>query len=145
MKIITSAFQHGKRIPEKYTCDGENINPPLDFLEIPENAKSLALICDDPDAAGGWVHWTVWNINPKASGLEENSVPVEATEGTTDFGKPGYGGPCPPEGEHRYFFRLYALNSELFLIEDNTKSDLLNAMDGHIIEQAELMGVYSRN
>ncbi len=146
MKIISPAFNHLEKIPAQYTCDGENINPPLEFIDVSENAQSLVLICDDPDAPScNWTHWTVWNINPKTPGIAENSVPSDAMEGATDFGKPGYGGPCPPAGEHRYFFRLYSLDDELFLIEDNTKQDLLNAMAGHIIDQAELVGVYGRN
>ena len=104
MKITSSAFQNNAKIPSKYTCDGENVNPPLQFLDVPNDAKSLVLIVDDPDAPSKtWVHWVVYNIGTKTSEVKGNSVPEGGIEGMTDFGKPGYGGPCPPSGVHRYF------------------------------------------
>jgi len=145
MKITSSAFEQNQSIPSKYTCDGENINPPLSVSGVPENAQSLALIFDDPDApAGTWIHWVVWNIDPKTAEIPENSAPAEATEGTTSFGKPGYGGPCPPSGEHRYFFKLYALDTKLDLDLSAGADRLEAAMKGHVLAEAELMGVYSR-
>src|SRR3989344_1940186 len=141
MKIQSSAFNNNETIPVKYTCDGENINPPLSFSDIPSDAKSLALVMDDPDAPSGtWVHWTVWNIDPKTIEI----VPQNAIEGTTSFGKPGYGGPCPPSGTHRYFFKLYALDNTLQLSASSTKEDLEKAMEGHIIGQTDLVGLYKR-
>lgn len=145
MKIESSAFKHNETIPSKFTCDGENINPHLSFSDIPKGTKTLVLIVDDQDAPGGsWVHWTLWNMSPETAEIKENSVPKEATEGTTSFGKLGYGGPCPPDGEHRYFFKLYALDAELTLPQSTDKEALEEAMVGHILEKAELMGVYSR-
>jgi len=145
MQITSTAFEAGQTIPSKYTCDGDNVNPPLTILDVPEGTKSLALICDDPDApAGTWVHWLVWNISPETGIIAENSVPQGATFGTTNFGKPGYGGPCPPSGEHRYFFKLYALDTTLDLDINSDVSALENAMQRHILETAEIMGVYSR-
>ncbi|MBU3978526.1 YbhB/YbcL family Raf kinase inhibitor-like protein, partial [Patescibacteria group bacterium] len=104
MRITSSAFENREQIPGKYTCNGENINPPLKFSEVPGEAKSLVLIIDDPDAPGGtWIHWIVYNISPNLREVGENSIPDDGEEGTTTFGKPGYGGPCPPSGVHRYF------------------------------------------
>jgi len=146
MQITSSAFDHEGEIPSKYTCDNENVNPPLDIGQVPEDAESLALIVDDPDApAGTWVHWLMWNIDPAQTRIIENSVPKGITEGTTSFGEQGYGGPCPPSGSHRYFFKLYALDTKLDLKPDADKAALESAMKGHIIEQTELMGTYSRN
>lgn len=146
MKLTSSAFENNQSIPEKYSCDGENINPPLVISEVPENTKSLSLIVDDPDApAGIWVHWIVINIDPKTTLISENTVPVNSIEGTTSFGKPGYGGPCPPSGTHRYFFKLYALDTKLTLDQNAKKEDVEKAMQGHIVGQAELIGLYSRS
>ena len=145
MRIKSSAFKHTETIPSKYTCDGDDINPPLKIEEVPEEAKSLVLIVDDPDAPVGiWTHWTVWNINPKIEKIEEDSVPEGAVEGMTNFGSTGYGGPCPPGGEHRYFFKLYALDSKLELDPLTEADELEEAMDKHIIEKAELVGLYER-
>lgn len=145
MEIISSAFGHNEKIPSKYTCDGENVSSPLQFLEIPEKAKSLVLIVDDPDApAKIWVHWVVYNINPQASEVKENSVPEGGIEGMTDFGSSGYGGPCPPSGTHRYFFKLYALDSALNLSQNATKQMVEEKMQRHILDKAELIGLYSR-
>ncbi|MBI2607613.1 MAG: YbhB/YbcL family Raf kinase inhibitor-like protein [Candidatus Doudnabacteria bacterium] len=144
MKIKSPAFKPDGAIPTKYACDGENINPPLEFLDVPQTAKSLVLIVDDPDAPGGtWVHWTVWNINPKLGKVEENSKGL-GVEGLTSFGKSGYGGPCPPDREHRYFFKLYALDCLLELDESSDKTQLLSALQGHILEECELVGRYNR-
>lgn len=142
-------FQHGGKIPVKYTCNGENINPPLEISGVPANAQSLVLIVDDPDVPknlkpdGLWVHWLVWNIPPETLRIEENSVPA-GVEGTTSFGTPGYGGPCPPDREHRYFFKLAALDIRLKLSPSTTKPALEEAMRGHVLEQCELIGLYEQ-
>jgi hypothetical protein len=143
MKLTSSAFEQGKAIPKKYTCDGEDINPPLKIENVPEEAKSLALIVDDPDAPRGvFAHWIVWNIDPKISQIEENSKP--GTEGVNDFGKNSYGGPCPPSGTHHYHFRIYALDTLLDLSSTSKKSDLEKAIEGHVLDWAELIGTYQR-
>lgn len=145
MQITSTAFQDNKNIPSKYTCDAENINPPLSISEVPEDAKSLALIVDDPDAPSKtWVHWVAWDIDPSESEIKEGSAPT-GTEGTTDFGTTGWGGPCPPSGTHRYFFKLYALNAKLNLDPSTTKESLESAMEGHILEESELIGLYKKN
>lgn len=145
MKIESSAFKNNEYIPSKYTCDGENINPPLKISGIPQNTQSLVLIVDDPDSpTGTWVHWTVFNIDPKIQEISENSVPEGAVEGITDFGSIGYGGPCPHSGTHRYFFKLYALDAKLDLLAGSSKKEIEKAMEGHILDKAELIGLYSR-
>ncbi|MCH8004436.1 MAG: YbhB/YbcL family Raf kinase inhibitor-like protein [Nanoarchaeota archaeon] len=144
MKLTSPAFEHNQGIPSEYTCDGPNVLPELNIEDIPENAKSLALIMDDPDApAGTWVHWVVWNIPVDTKTIAKGTEP-QGIQGTTSFGKPGYGGPCPPFGTHRYFFKLHALDTTLDLKEGSTKEDLEQAMDGHMIEKTELMGTYKR-
>lgn len=144
MKITSSAFENNGNILSKYTCDGEGVNPPLSFSEIPATAQSLVLIVDDPDAPSGtFVHWTVWNIDPKTTGIAENSIPAGATQGMTSYGKEGYGVPCPPTGVHRYFFKLYALDTKLYLPAVRADS-LEKAMIGHTLAQAEIIGLYSR-
>lgn len=144
MLIISSAFKNNDFIPAKYTCDGDNINPPLDIDGVPEGAQSLALIVGDPDAPRGtWTHWLVWNIDPKTMEISEKSLPQWVIEGKTSFGKPGYGGPCPPSGTHRYLFKLYALDTALDLTPQADKSELEKAMAGHVLEEAELIGLYS--
>ncbi len=146
MIIESTSFKNNEMIPAKYTCDAENIVPPLTFSGVSQEAKSLVLIVDDPDApVGTWVHWTVWNIDPKTAEIPENSVPVGAVEGVTDFGVPGYGGPCPPSGIHRYFFKLYALDTTLDLDTSSTAGDIMDAMEGHILANAELIGLYKRS
>ncbi len=145
MKIESFAFKNGGEIPSRFTCDGENINPELIFKCVPKNAKSLALIVDDPDAPMGvWGHWVIWNINPKITEINQNSVPIGAVVGENSANKNEYQGPCPPNGLHHYFFRLYALDT-IFFLDTNIKApDLIKAMEGHIIEQAELIGTYER-
>ena len=142
IKVFSSAFEANRTIPKKYTCGGENINPPLEFEGIPEEAESLVLIVDDPDAPmKTFTHWIVWNIEPVAK-IEEDSIP--GVEGINDFRKIGYGGPCPPSGAHRYFFRVYALNRQLELKAGAGRKELESEMIGHIIAEGELMGKYSR-
>jgi len=144
MKIESTAFQNNQSIPSLYTCDGANINPPLTFSDIPAGAKSLALIMDDPDAPmGTWDHWIIFNIPPETKEIKEGLVP-EGVLGVTSFRKTGYGGPCPPDREHRYFFKLYALDTILNLPEGSSKKEVEVAMSGHIIAQAELVGKYNR-
>lgn len=141
---IKSIFKNNEKIPVKYTCDGENINPPLEILDIPKNAKTLVLIIDDPDApAGIWVHWILFNI-PIINKIPENSIPSEAILGMNDFKKLKYGGPCPPSGTHRYFFKLYALDTKLNLPGGSKKSEIEKAMQNHILAKAELIGLYQR-
>jgi Raf kinase inhibitor-like YbhB/YbcL family protein len=145
LSIASPAFSHQGMIPAKHTCDGADVNPPLSIGNVPEKSKSLALIVDDPDAPmGTWVHWVVWNIGPGTKGIPENSVPQGALQGTNDFRKQGYGGPCPPSGTHRYFFKLYALDASLPLKAGATKAQLEQAMKGHVLAQAELVGLYRR-
>ena len=145
MKISSSQFSHQGTIPKKYTGEGEDISPPLDFADIPPNAKTLVLIVDDPDAPmGTFDHWIAWNIPANQTRLEENSsVPKQ---GTNHFKKQSYGGPMPPNGHgpHRYFFKLYALDTELNLPEGSTKEQLEEAMQPHILDQAQTMGTYER-
>jgi Raf kinase inhibitor-like YbhB/YbcL family protein len=146
--LKSSAFKEGETIPAKNTCDGDNVNPLLEIRNIPENAKSLALIVDDPDATGGvvWVHWLVWNIEPKTQYVSEDNIPFGAVQGTTSFNKQKYSGPCPPRGNapHRYMFKAYALDIVLDLPAGSSKSDLEKAMGGHILDETVLMGRYGR-
>ena len=145
MHFTTPEFKNNEIIPGKFTCDGLNINPELKIYGVPDNTVSLAIILDDPDSVGGdWSHWVVWNINPKTDTIAENSIPMGAMVGKTDFGDNKYGGPCPGSGTHRYFFHLYALDTTLNIPENSTKADLLKAMEGHLIAETELVGVYSR-
>ncbi|MEX2033171.1 MAG: YbhB/YbcL family Raf kinase inhibitor-like protein [Candidatus Colwellbacteria bacterium] len=150
MKLESSVFEHEGMIPPKYTCDGENINPPLKISEVPEDAKSLVLIMDDPDVPknlrpdGMWDHWLVWNISPGTTEIKEGIGP-DGVVGKNTRGTFGYRGPCPPDREHRYFFKLYALRTMLDLSpETTTKKDLEAAMQNHILSQTELMGRYNR-
>lgn len=145
MKIQSPAFKNNLPIPKKYTCDGENINPHLQIEETPEDAKSLVLIVDDPDAPGGnYTHWVVWNINPDISQIEEGEVPEGAIEGLNDSGNNSYVGPCPPSGIHRYYFKVYALDRNLEENSSLRKEDIESLMEGKIIESAELVGTYER-
>ncbi|MFH2012640.1 MAG: YbhB/YbcL family Raf kinase inhibitor-like protein [Pseudomonadota bacterium] len=146
MKISSSAFEQNGQIPKKYTCDGSDVNPPLKFEDVPSETKSLVLIVDDPDAPlGTWVHWVLWNIDPKTSEIKENYVPKNAKQGMNDFRKHDYGGPCPPSGTHRYFFKLYALDITLNLGPNITKGDIESSIKGHILSKAELIGLYKRS
>ncbi len=145
MNITSPDFNNNEKMPAKFTCDGDNVSPALEIKNIPENTVSLALIVDDPDAPSGiFVHWLAFNIDPNIAVIGEGKVPMEATQGVTGFDRTGYGGPCPPSGTHRYYFKLYALDTALDLNETADKEELLSAMEGHIIDQAELIGLYSR-
>jgi hypothetical protein len=150
MRLQTNAFQAEEAIPREYSCDGKDVSPPLSWTEVPEGTRSFVLIADDPDAPGGtWVHWVYYDI-PKA--LRELPKGVEAvdhpspggTQGVNDFGNLGYGGPCPPGGVHRYYFKLYALDETLNLKPGGSKKDALNEMEGHVLEETRLMGTFSR-
>ncbi len=145
MTITSPAFVDNQIIPAKYSCDGQGINPPLVFGDVPANAKSLALILNDPDAPGGdFVHWLIWNIDPATQDIKENAVPVGAVQGTNSANNQSYVGPCPPSGTHHYHLKLYALDTNLQLNPSAKKSDLEKAMEGHILEKMELIGLYSR-
>ena len=151
IKITSPAFDEGQPIPRKHTCEGNDVSPVLKWADVPEGTKSIALICDDPDAPmGTWVHWVIFNLPTDTRELAENisKKPVlenGAKQGVSDFKRPGYGGPCPPPGKpHRYFFKLYAVDRMLDLKEGATKKDLEKAMQGHILAQGELMGTYKR-
>lgn len=150
MELSSAAFKNGASIPKQYTCDGPNISPPLQWFGVPDNSKSLALLVDDPDAPRGtWVHWILFNIPPRATALPENirktrTIPNGARQGTNDFREIGYGGPCPPGGKHRYFFHLFALDTELQLEPGSTRLDLEQGMAGHILADTQLMGTYQR-
>ncbi len=145
MKLESTAFKHNQMIPSKYTCEGEDMNPPLKVSAVPKNAKTLVLIMDDPDAPmGTWVHWLIWNINPQTTEIAEDSVPAQSIEGTTSWRRTGYGGPCPPSGTHRYFFKLYALDIDLKLSPETDKLKLEKAMTGHILDKTELIGLYKK-
>lgn len=144
MKIESPAFTHGAHIPETYTRFGENQSPPLVFREVPANARSLALIVDDPDAPRGtFTHWIVFNLDPTIEGLKENSRPADGREGNNDWQELGYGGPRPPDGEHRYFFKLYALDRKLDVPSGAGRAQIDNALRGHIIAEAELIGRFA--
>lgn len=144
MRLSSPAFGPNGPIPAKYTCQGENVSPPLSVDGVPDGTKSLALVVDDADAPlGTWTHWIVWNIAPRAA-FPEGSAPAGAVEGTTSFGKTGYGGPCPPVGAHRYFFKLYALDSTLSLPPAADARALEAAMEGKTIDTAGLMGIYRK-
>ena len=150
-RIESPAFEAQGEIPQKYTCDGTDVSPPLLWKSAPEGTKSFALISDDPDAPiGTWVHWVIYDIPPEAQELQEAVPKTErlangAKQGLTDAQRVGYGGPCPPPGKpHRYFFKLYALDTLLYLPPKATKADLLMAMNGHVLAQAEVVGHYQR-
>ena len=145
MKITSPVFQNNSYLSAKYTCDGENINPPLQIEEVPTGTQSLILIVDDPDAPSGtFLHWLIWNINPDTSVIEENSLPVGAKQGRNDFGKNNYNGPCPPSGTHRYFFKIYALDKKLDLPEGASLNQVLQAIQNHLLDEAQLVGLYQR-
>jgi len=142
MKLTSPEFANNSSIPSRFTCKGENINPALEIHDVPTGTQSLALIMDDPDAPmGTWVHWVVFDI-PVISKIDENSIPGK--QGRNNFGRKDYGGPCPPSGTHRYFFKLYALDKMLGLAEDISKGALEKATQAHILEKAELIGLYKK-
>ncbi|MEK6891746.1 MAG: YbhB/YbcL family Raf kinase inhibitor-like protein [Nanoarchaeota archaeon] len=144
MQLTSSAFQHNSIMPSEFTCDGENINPPLSIIDVPANAKSLVLIVDDPDApAGTWDHWVVFNMLPSTKQIGKNSQP-QGVAGKNSGGRNNYQGPCPPSGTHRYFFKLYALDATLNLPEGSGKKQVESAMQGHILAKTELIGLYKR-
>jgi Raf kinase inhibitor-like YbhB/YbcL family protein len=155
MQLSSPAFSGYGQIPESYTCDGTDRSPPLNWSDIPERAKSLVLVVDDPDAPDPaapkmtWVHWVLYNLPAASSGLPEAvdsaHLPRGTLEGLNDWGRTGYGGPCPPIGTHRYFHKLYALDTLLPDLHEPTKAQLENAMRGHVIEQSELIGTYRRD
>lgn len=142
---LKSNFNSGEKIPDKYCCRA-GVSPPLEISGVPAGVKSFVLIVDDPDApSGDWVHWVVWNIPATTRNIAENSAgATPGTQGKNDFGKNNYGGPCPPSGVHRYFFRLYALDTELELGTGSGKADVEKAIKGRVVEKAELMGTYSK-
>ncbi len=144
LQIRSPAFKNNGVIPRQYTCDGEDVPPPLQISGVPKGAKSLALIMDDPDAPGGvFVHWLLWNLPPQTREIGKR-LPPQVVQGMNDFGRLGYGGPCPPFGTHRYRFWLYALDTTLSLKPSSRKADLEKAMRGHILGRALLVGLYSR-
>jgi Raf kinase inhibitor-like YbhB/YbcL family protein len=150
MKIWSKAFEEGERIPSKYTCKGQDISPPLSFSDVPEKTKSLALILVDPDAPSGkFVHWVVYNIHPDITDLEENIQKTEKLkngiyQGNNDFGRVGYGGPCPPYGTHRYYFKLYALDTILDFRPGVRETELLKVIFHHNIAEAHFKGIFSK-
>ena len=149
MKLLSPAFNYGEMIPKKYTCDGQNINPPLVISDVPKEAKSLALLMEDPDvpkqirADGLFVHWLVFDMATGISNIAEGQEPT-GTPALNTAGKPGYTGPCPPDREHRYFFKLFALDKTLADVKISGREDFLVAIEGHVLEQSELVGVYDR-
>jgi Raf kinase inhibitor-like YbhB/YbcL family protein len=150
IKLTSTAFKEGQPIPRTYTCDGVNVSPPLEWSGVPKTAKTLAVICDDPDASPDtWVHWVLYNLPAENIGMVESLPATEKLlaggfQGTNDFKKIGYGGPCPPSGTHHYYFKIYALDGELSLNAGATKTELLKAMEGHILLQGQLIGTYKR-
>jgi len=144
MKIISPAFENGESIPEEYSRHGDDKSPPLTIIDAPADAESLVLIMDDPDAPGKtFTHWLLFNISPKTTNLHEEVTPIIMKTGTNDYGETGYGGPNPPSGEHRYFFRLYALNTRLPLPRGASRAELEGAIRGHVLEEAVLMGRFA--
>ena len=147
MKLSSPVFQDGEEIPSRYACEGESINPPLIIEDVVSGAQSLALVMDDPDApAGIWTHWVLWNISPETAEIFEDSVPENALEGENSSGNIGYDGPCPPSGIHHYSFRVYALDAMagMDLPAGAAVADAQKFINDHILESAELTGIYSR-
>ncbi len=145
MEITSSAFEHNGQIPAKYTCDGEDMSPPFTFSSIPEGTQSLILLVDDPDApVGDWVHWIVYGIDPTTTEVTEDKVPEGGVEGITSWDRQEYGGPCPPSGTHRYFFKLFALDTDFDFDAPPNKATLLNMIEEHVLAKAELIGLYQR-
>ncbi|HEU5047317.1 MAG TPA: YbhB/YbcL family Raf kinase inhibitor-like protein [Rickettsiales bacterium] len=153
LTLQSTAFHHEETVPKRYTCDGGDVSPPLIWSNVPRGTRSFALIVDDPDAPDPaapkmtWVHWVLYNIPPSCTGLQEaiKQLPDGTREGINDWHRTGYGGPCPPVGQHRYFFKLYALDTILELPAKATKPQLETAMRGHVLEQATLIGTYKRS
>ena len=147
MKITSNAFENGGEIPRKYGYKNGNASPPLEISDVPPNTKSLALIMDDPDAMGAvgkiWVHWVLWNIDPSVNQIQENEVPSGSIQGKTDFGEIAYGGPAPPDKEHTYIFKLYALDESLSIQNGATKAEVEEAMKNHVISETKLEGRYA--
>jgi hypothetical protein len=150
MKLISTAFSEGRAIPKQYSCDGQDISPPLRWQDVPAGTETFVLIADDPDApAGTWVHWVIYDIPERARELQENYPKQEvdsdgSKQGVNDFKKIGYGGPCPPGGTHRYYFKLYALDTSLDAEAGLSKNEILKRMENHVLDEAQLMGTYSR-
>jgi len=147
LTLQSSAFSNGSEIPRKYGYKNDNVNPPLEISGIPQDTQSLVLIMDDPDAQAAvgkvWVHWTIWNITPNVTEIAESSTPSNSIEGKTDFGEIGYGGPAPPDKRHTYVFKLYALDSKLDLPQGSSKTQIEEAMKGHILDDTILNGTYT--
>jgi Raf kinase inhibitor-like YbhB/YbcL family protein len=150
IKLTSTAFKEGEPIPHQYTCVGVNVSPSLEWSGVPKSAKTLVIIADDPDAPSGtWVHWVLYNLPADNIGMVENlpatdELKAGGFQGKNDFGRIGYGGPCPPSGTHRYFFKIYALDNELPLKAGATKADVEKAMEGHVVAQGQLMGTYRK-
>jgi Raf kinase inhibitor-like YbhB/YbcL family protein len=145
MAITSSAFANGGAIPQKYTCNGASVNPPLEFANVPQTAHSLALEVTDPDAPNGpFTHWLVWNISTNVTRIKEDNVPADVIQGLNGFGTSKYGSPCPPSGVHHYVFDLYALDNTLSLTASKGREDLENAIKGHVVAQAKLVGMYGK-
>ena len=154
LKLVSSAFENGASIPKRYTCEGEDLSPPLAWSGVAAGTGSLALIVDDPDAPDPaapktiWVHWVLYNLPPQTThldpGLAPSTLPAATLQGRNDWKRTGYGGPCPPIGRHRYFHKLYALDTALPDLKHPTKDQLLKAMEGHVLAQAELVGTYQK-
>jgi Raf kinase inhibitor-like YbhB/YbcL family protein len=145
LRLVSQVFKNNEAIPSKYTCDGKNISPPLKWEGVPQGTKSLVLIVDDPDAPSKtWTHWVVFNISSTTTECREGAAPDGSLQGINDFGQAAYGGPCPPKGMHRYYFKLYALDASLTLQEGATKEQVETEMKAHILAEAQLIGTYSR-
>lgn len=144
-RLTSQVFKEGASIPSKYTCDGENVSPPLKWEGVPQGTKSFVLIVDDPDApAKVWTHWVLYNIPPTNTECREGKAPSGALEGVNDFGEIGYGGPCPPSGTHRYFFKLYALDQLLSIPQGATKLQVEKAIKPHVLGEVQLIGTYKK-
>lgn len=145
LRISSPVFNHNEKIPDKYTCKGQNVNPPLEFSNIPDGTRSLVLIVTDPDSKyGTFIHWSIYNMNPQTKGIRESILPPEARQGKNGFGENKYAGPCPEDGRHNYFFSLYALDTIVDFPEGATIEDLQTEMDGSILDQTSIVGWYEK-